>query len=236
MQADFTQFGHGSLAVPKSDFTYIEKVRNATWILKEKEFETFATQDWHPTNHISFYTTHPGYKSGSKLPLVDAKDLPILDEYRQQKFQDLWPPHCVQGSKGSEILIPAYSLDHIVQKGANPKFDSYSGFRDDGGHETLLSSLLREFEVTELVIYGIAIDYCVKATVLDALRKNYKVSIIADLCRGVTVEGSKTALTEMERNGADIYETLEEYLSCLVMTKPHKPLSKRLFGCCCSIS
>jgi nicotinamidase/pyrazinamidase len=91
-----------------------------------------------------------------------------------------------------------------VRKGMNPEFDSYSGFADDGGHKTELDKLLQRDGIKNLIIYGLATDYCVKATLLDALAAGYRVALRVDLCRGVDPETTAGAITEMEAAGADI--------------------------------
>ena len=95
----------------------------ATKLLKEKGFAIFATQDWHPINHISFCTTYPGKKAFEVIS-------------RNGKEQVLWPPHCVQGSEGAKILIDEKLFDTIVRKGTEVEFESYSGFHDDGDNQT----------------------------------------------------------------------------------------------------
>ena len=87
----------------------------------------------------------------------------------------------------------------------NSKFDSYSGFMDDGGAKTDLDKVLKAAGIKTLIVYGIATDYCVKATALDGLKEGYKVIVVQDLCRGVADETSKAALEEMRQKGAQIW-------------------------------
>ncbi len=188
LQADFTEERSGSLAVPGTDRQYLEAVTTATQALAARGFPLFFTQDWHPADHVSFYTNHPGSEPFQTID-VDGRS------------QVLWPPHCVQGAPGAEILIPVRPADRIVRKGANPRFDSYSGFADDGGHATELNSLLRGATVKAVIVYGLATDFCVRATAVDALENGYAVCLLPDLCRGVAPDSTAAALAELRRRG-----------------------------------
>ncbi len=215
LQGDFTEYKQGSLAVPDTEEDYVRKVKWETLRLRMEGLKIIATQDWHPLEHISFYPNHPNAKAFDTIPLQDPDGASLLDGDGKEKTQVLWPPHCVQDTKGTNLLIPEHLIDHVTKKGSDPRFDSYSGFTDDGGNPTDLDKRLKELGITKLVIYGIAIDYCVKATVLDALKLGtYEVSLIVDLSRGVSEESSKTALEEMQAAGAKIYPSLKEYISC----------------------
>jgi nicotinamidase/pyrazinamidase len=195
VQGDFTEFARGTLAVPKTDRGFIEKLQHGTRILKRVGLPIFATQDWHPPQHTSFYTNHPGKK---------AFDVTTV---RGQE-QVLWPPHCVQETPGARLLVDEKLFDRVVKKGTEIEFDSYSGFRDDGGHETALHSILQESGISKTVIYGIATDYCVKATALDAVDRGYQVFVVKNLIRGVETDSSKRALVEMAERGIVLLDTL----------------------------
>ncbi|NWF93771.1 MAG: bifunctional nicotinamidase/pyrazinamidase [Syntrophaceae bacterium] len=188
VQGDFTKFKNGSLAVEGTDEAYIKAVEESTKKLKAAGFPIFATQDWHPKNHASFFTNHPGKKAFDVIKL-------------HGKDQVLWPPHCVQNSPGAEILLDEKLFDAIVKKGMDPSYDSYSGFQDDGGKRTEMDSLLKRYGIKKLVVYGIATDYCVRATVLDALASGYRVVLIKNLCRGVAPDTTQKALEEMKSKG-----------------------------------
>jgi nicotinamidase/pyrazinamidase len=196
-QADFTTYRNGSLAVPDSGEDYIQKVRSATKALSAAGFTIFATLDWHPSNHISFYTSHPGTKPFETLTLPDGRT------------QVMWPPHCVQGTPGAENLIDPAHINYVIHSATDPDFESYSGFRDDGGGDTGLDDLLKKEGITTVVIYGIATDYCVKATALDAVKAGYRVVLVKELCRGVAPDTSQAALKEMETAGIDFMETFD---------------------------
>ncbi|HEX2955751.1 MAG TPA: bifunctional nicotinamidase/pyrazinamidase [Chitinispirillaceae bacterium] len=134
------------------------------------------TQDWHPANHCSF-----------------------------KKNGGIWPVHCVQNSNGAGIdrrIIR--SGDKVIRKGTHQEVDSYSGFWDnDRKHKTGLDDFLKSRNIDTVYICGLATDYCVKFTVLDAIDAGYKVFLIADLCRGVNINplDSKNAVEEMKMHG-----------------------------------
>jgi nicotinamidase/pyrazinamidase len=133
--------------------------------------------------------------------------LPIyftLDEIEEGRTQVMWPPHCVQNTPGADVLIDIEGPAERVQTGANPKFDSYSGFVDDGGNQTGLDRLLRRDGIKKLIIYGLATDYCVRHTVLDAAELGYPVELRVELCRGISPETTESALEEMETKGVTI--------------------------------
>ncbi len=196
VQGDFTRFKDGSLAVEGTDEAYVRSVESATKRLKDMGYPIYATQDWHPKEHLSFYTNHKGKKPFDVIKL-------------NNKDQVLWPPHCVQDTPGAEILIDKGLIKTIVKKGMDPNFDSYSGFQDDGGKKTGLDQMLKADGIRKLVIYGIATDYCVKATAVDGVNAGYKVIVVKGLCRGVATDTSNKALEEMKEKGILIIEDLD---------------------------
>lgn len=196
LQGDFTLWKKGSLAVPGSDQAYVKKVEEATRSLKQAGLLIFGSQDWHPADHISFYTNHPGTKPFEKIKIDD-------------RTQVLWPPHCVQGTENARVLPDNNLFLAIVKKGQDLRFDSYSAFQDDGGHKTELDSILKRNEIGTVVVYGIATDYCVQATALDAVANGYKVIVIEDLCRGVAPDTSTQALEKMKKEGVVLMKALD---------------------------
>ncbi len=192
VQADFTESEGGALAVPGTGEDYLRHVITATEEYHRQGLPVFATQDWHPKNHCSFAENHPGAAAFEVIELPGGRK------------QVLWPTHCVQDSEGARILIPESLIYRVVRKGMNPDYDSYSGFNDDGGHPTGLEDLLKEEEIESLIVYGLATDYCVRATVLDALNLGFGVKLRLDLCRGVAPESTEQALEEMKAKGAEI--------------------------------
>ncbi|MDI7262006.1 MAG: bifunctional nicotinamidase/pyrazinamidase [Thermodesulfobacteriota bacterium] len=188
VQGDFTKFKNGSLAVEGTDEAYIKAVEENTKKLKAAGIPIYATQDWHPKNHASFFTNHPGKKAFDVIKL-------------HGKDQVLWPPHCVQNTPGAEILLDKKLFKAIVKKGMNPQYDSYSGFQDDGGKKTEMDKILKKDKIKKVVVYGIATDYCVRATALDAAAAGYKVIMIKNLSRGVAPDTSQKATEEMKVKG-----------------------------------
>lgn len=197
VQGDFTTAHNGSLAVPNTDQSYLANVAKVTEQLKNAGLPVYCTQDWHPADHMSFASNHKGKKPFESVKLDDGRT------------QVLWPVHCVQGTNGAQILVNAALITQVIQKGMNSKFDSYSGFMDDGGAKTELDRVLKAAGIKTLIVYGIATDYCVKATVLDGLKDGYNVIVIQDLCRGVADDTSKAALEEMKQKGAKILPSLD---------------------------
>ena len=197
IQGDFTELKHGSLPVKGTDQRFIDKILAATTMLKEKGFAIFATQDWHPKQHISFFTTHPGKKAFEVI-------------FRKGKEQILWPPHCVQGSEGAKILLDEKLFDAVVHKGTEVECESYSGFHDDGGNQTPLHHILQTGGIERVIIYGLATDYCVRASSLDAVALGYQVVMVKNLSRGVAPETTNRALEEMEQRGVILLDTLSK--------------------------
>jgi nicotinamidase/pyrazinamidase len=196
IQGDFTTAGNGVLAAPGTDEAYLTKVAGATADLKRYGVAIYATQDWHPADHISFAANHPG-----RMPFETI----AIDG----RTQVLWPPHCIQGTKGAEIIIDNGLFENIVRKGRNPRFDSYSGFQDDGGIETEMNGLLKAGGFTKVIVYGIATDYCVRATAIDAHIRGYKVIVIEDLSKGITPDSTASSLKEMKGKGIFVIDGID---------------------------
>jgi nicotinamidase/pyrazinamidase len=195
IQGDFTILKNGSLAVEGTDESYVKTVEENTKKLKGAGFPIYATQDWHPKNHTSFFNSHKGKKALDVIKL-------------HGKDQVLWPPHCVQNTPGAEILLSKKLFKAVVKKGRDPHYDSYSGFQDDGGKKTNLDKLLKKDKINKVVVYGLATDYCVRATALDAAASGYKVILIKNLSRGVAPDTSQKAIEVMEARGIVILEDM----------------------------
>ena len=196
MQGDFTTYKNGSLAVAETDQAFVEKVEKTTLMLKEKGYPIFATQDWHPAEHVSFYSNHAGKKPFEVIQL-------------EERSQVLWPPHCVQNTENAKVLLDNNLFVAVVQKGKDKRYDSYSGFQDDGGAKTEMNGILKENGVKELIVYGIATDYCVKATAIDAADAGYKVTVVEGLSKGVASDTTVKALEEMKAKGITLVKELE---------------------------
>ena len=188
VQADFTELKSGSLAVPGTDAQYVSDVETATRRYLDRGHLVYFTQDWNPADHVSFFTNNSG---AEPMQVIEIDGRP----------QVMWPPHCVQDTPGAEILITAEGSTKTVRKGMDAKYDSYSGFADDGGLKTEMDSLLRKDGIKNLIIFGLATDYCVKATAIDAVDAGYKVTVIEGLSKGVAPETTARALEDMKAKG-----------------------------------
>jgi nicotinamidase/pyrazinamidase len=184
-------FCNGSLAVPHAQ-EIISVVNNLT-----KKFEyIIATQDWHPADHLSFAVNHKGKQIGEIIDLEGVEQI-------------LWPAHCVQHSFGAQFhpQLNVESISKIFQKGTDRTIDSYSAFFDNAKkNSTGLHDYLQREGFKTLFIVGLATDYCVKFTCLDAIQLGYNVYLIEDACRGVNIrpEDSQKALEEMLQAGVNI--------------------------------
>jgi len=181
----------GALAVPDGD----DVIPIANQL--QKHFPLIvATQDWHPPNHGSFAINHPGRKVFEQIEL---NGLP----------QTLWPVHCVQGTSGAELAAELHreKIGRVFPKGTDPSIDSYSGLFDNGHRKsTVLGEWLKAKGVTDVFVCGLATDYCVKFTALDAAEAGFKTHLIEDACRGVNLgpDDVKRAIEEMQRAGIAI--------------------------------
>lgn len=193
LQNDFC--AGGALAVAGGDSTV--DIANALidWC-KARGDAVVASQDWHPANHGSFASQQN----------VELYAEGLLDGLPQT----FWPDHCVQNSDGAGLhpLLQANAIDAVFHKGENPAIDSYSAFFDNGHRQkTQLDDWLHHHNVNELIVMGLATDYCVKFTVLDALTLGYDVNVITDGCRGVNLhaQDSAQAFMDMSAAGATLY-------------------------------
>lgn len=157
-----------------------------------------ATKDWHPPDHGSFAANHPGH---DLFETVDLNGLP----------QTLWPVHCVQETEGAEFPpeLDSSRIGKVFHKGTRPEIDSYSGFHDNGHrHSTGLADFLRENGVTEITVCGLATDYCVKFTALDAIAEGFATTLHLPACRGVNLQPDdiENAIAEMRDKGVEIVE------------------------------
>jgi nicotinamidase/pyrazinamidase len=176
----------GALAVPEGD----KIIPVANQLLAAFPL-VVATQDCHPPNHGSFAANHPGKKVFEQ---IDLNGLP----------QTLWPVHCVQGTSGAELApgLQRVRIAKIFPKGTDAAIDSYSGLFDNGHrNSTGLGEWLKAVRVTEVFVCGLATDYCVKFTALDAAQFGFKTHFIADASRGVKLQPDDVnqAIAEMQR-------------------------------------
>lgn len=184
----------GRLAVAEGDA--IIPVVNAL----QAQFElVVASQDWHPTGHQSFASSHAGHQPFEQ---IDLHGLP----------QVLWPDHCTQASPGAE-LAPALRTEQvevIFRKGTNVEIDSYSAFFDNGHRKsTGLADYLRGRGVTEVYIAGLAADYCVYFTAKDALAEGFAATVIEDATRAISAEGWTAAKADLRQLGGQVLSSVE---------------------------
>ena len=179
----------GALAVPDGD-----QVVGIVNRLGERFAHRVLTQDWHPAGHLSFASSHPG-----RAPMQIAT-LPYGE-------QVLWPDHCVQGTRGAEFHseLEVNGSELILRKGFRREIDSYSAFfENDKTTPTGLAAYLRERGFDRLYLCGLATDFCVGYSALDARRAGFDVAVVEDACRAIDVDGSLAAAwREMESAGVE---------------------------------
>jgi len=181
----------GALAVPAGNEVIV--VANA--ILDRFDL-VVATQDWHPGDHLSFASQHLGREVGDVIELAGVPQM-------------LWPDHCVQGSFGAELAadLDTTRIQQVFYKGTDREIDSYSGFFDNQHRQaTGLGEYLKRHQVTEVTIMGLATDYCVKFTALDAVQLGFTVTLIEAGCRGVNLQPDDVsqAMEEMQTAGVRV--------------------------------
>jgi nicotinamidase/pyrazinamidase len=194
LQNDF--FPGGALAVKEGD----QVLPIVNELIKMPFDLIIATKDYHPPMHISFATTH-GKKVGDKIKHHGVE-------------QVLWPDHCVQGTKGSEFAFkfPDSLINEIVFKGTLIDVDSYSTFYDNDHKSTTgLETLLKKKGIQTLYVTGLATDYCVKYSVLDAIALGFSVYVVKEGCRAVNLnaDDEDKAYDEMEKMGAKLISIKE---------------------------
>jgi nicotinamidase/pyrazinamidase len=191
LQNDFVP--GGALPVPEGDAV----VPIANRLARDGGFDlVVATQDWHPPDHGSFAANHPGKKPGE---VIDLHGLP----------QILWPVHCVQNTAGAAFLpgLDVGRVEKVFRKGTDPRIDSYSGFFDNGHRKaTGLGEYLKSRGVTDVHVLGLATDYCVKFTALDARQLGFRTHLVEDASRGVNLKPAdvQRAVEEMRAAGVAV--------------------------------
>ena len=187
VQNDFLK--NGSLEVPYGN----EVIEPINQMMKNYEL-VVATKDWHPLNHVSFASNHPGKNIGDFIKVDNLNQI-------------LWPDHCVQKSKGSDFpkTLDYKKIQKIFCKGVNSQIDSYSGFYDNAKiRSTGLSDYLKAKYVTSIDFVGLVTEYCVKFSVLDSIEENFKTRVILKGIKGINIEETNKALNEMGSKGVDL--------------------------------
>ncbi|MRG56817.1 bifunctional nicotinamidase/pyrazinamidase [Phyllobacterium sp. SYP-B3895] len=153
------------------------------------------TQDWHPGGHSSFASTHPGKAPFETIPMFYGS-------------QTLWPDHCIQGSVGAEFHaeLEWTKAELVIRKGFRHHIDSYSAFyENDRQTPTGLAGYLRDRGITNVTFAGLATDYCVAYSALDAVEHGFAADVLLDACRGINLGGSLAAmLGEMRKAGVTL--------------------------------
>jgi nicotinamidase/pyrazinamidase len=186
----------GALAVNEGD--HVVPLINE---LQEKFTHVIATQDFHPADHGSFAANHSGKNPGEFIELAGLTQI-------------LWPVHCVQGSPGAEFhpALNQSQWEAIFQKGKNPEVDSYSGFFDNARRgDTGLGDYLKLKGIEQVFVCGLALDYCVKFTALDAKSLGFETALIVDATRAVNLNSKdgESAIAEMDEAGITILTSQE---------------------------
>ncbi|KAI1804257.1 pyrazinamidase/nicotinamidase [Daldinia bambusicola] len=200
LQEDFCP-PNGSLAV--NDGRDIVELVNK--LLASPFVARIATKDWHPQDHISFAANHQG-----KAPFEDT--VTIVNPRNEAETYDsrLWPVHCVQGSPGAELIpeLHASQLDVVLEKGTDPRIEMYSPFYDSFTsprvYDSGLAKILREKQVTDVYVVGLAADYCVKHAAIDAAKEGFKTYLVEECTRAVDPSGWPECKKEIETSGAKV--------------------------------
>lgn len=182
----------GALAVREGDL-----IIPAVNALQQSFEHIVLTQDWHPVNHTSFAASHRGAAPYDVVDMSYGK-------------QTLWPVHCVQGTPGADFHsnLDVSRAEMVLRKGCNRNIDSYSAFfENDHVTPTGLGGYLRERDITHLTMCGIATDFCLGYSTLDACKEGFYVEVPLHVCRGIDINGSIASMLERLRNaGAVITE------------------------------
>lgn len=189
MQRDFMP--GGALPVPNAD-TILPLVNQCIDLFPE----VVASKDWHPKDHISFAENHPGKKIGEEIALGEISQI-------------LWPKHCVQGTLGAEYVEGLHhrKITAVFYKGTDSDIDSYSAFFDNARkRSTGLASYLESRGIKTLYFVGVALDYCVLYSVLDAVDLGFKVVVISDACKAINLhpQDEQHALEAMACKGVNL--------------------------------
>ncbi|MDT8369655.1 MAG: bifunctional nicotinamidase/pyrazinamidase [Longimicrobiales bacterium] len=194
----------GALAVEGGD----EILARVARLMAAESFELIvATQDWHPPDHVSFASHHPGHEP------MEIIELHGYD-------QTLWPDHCIQGTPGAHLVdgLPWDHVDAFIRKGTDPEADSYSAFRNNWNREgdrpaTGLGGYLREREIEDVWICGLARDVCVRWTAEDAVEAGFRTTVLWDLTRSVDPSNDEVLRRDLTAKGVqtvNLWDYVEE--------------------------
>ncbi|KAH3975006.1 hypothetical protein HBH51_087750 [Parastagonospora nodorum] len=204
MQEDFCP-PHGSLAVTggRDIVAIINELLSLPFTVK------VATKDFHPQDHISFASNHP---APNNKPFVSKAT--ITNPYNPDESQEtqLWPDHCVQGTKGAELLpeLNVSKIDHIIEKGQDRRVEIYSAFADPFKNprvtESDLAKTLRDARVTDVFVVGLAADYCVKCTAIDSANEGFNTWVIGEATKAVDPSSLEAVHQAYEKVGVSVID------------------------------
>jgi nicotinamidase/pyrazinamidase len=181
----------GALAVPNGQYV-VPFINRLAMRFNLTHNHVIATQDWHPKDHGSF-------ASNNNVEPFTMSELNGLS-------QMMWPNHCIQNTYGALFHDDLAPVTYIVKKGMDPTVDSYSGFFDNNKkNQTPLNNYLKEHKINELYICGLATEYCVMYTAIDAKELGFDVTVVTDACRGLTLEGVSNALDVMKAKDIKLF-------------------------------
>eukprot|EP00455_Lapot_gusevi_P003701 TRINITY_DN11491_c0_g1_i2.p1 TRINITY_DN11491_c0_g1~~TRINITY_DN11491_c0_g1_i2.p1 ORF type:complete len:274 (-),score=79.23 TRINITY_DN11491_c0_g1_i2:84-833(-) len=199
VQSDFCP-PEGSLAVDGA----LEALKIINELRRRANFDVFVlTQDWHPPNHVSFYSNHR-----------DEPGAALFQPHRLEsgEMQMMWPDHCVQESWGSQFHpdLIVLDTDKVVRKGMNAMVDSYSGFFDnDHKVKTEMDDFLKQQGVTDVYLCGVATDYCVGFSALDSIFCQFRTYLIEDACRGVAPNTVEEMMARVREAGVTVIQSTD---------------------------
>lgn len=168
-------------------------------IASQKWDLVIASKDWHPEGHVSFASAHP------QTSVLEPYEL--IGDNGSKFTTTLWPDHCINGTTGAEIVegLNISELDNVVYKGQHPEVEFYSAFSDVfGKHTTDLEDILRRKSITDIVVIGLAFDFCVMHTALDAARKGFQTTVNTNCTRSISEESEKEAIKRLKEAGVSL--------------------------------
>jgi len=194
----------GALYVPGGE-DVVPKLNALRAHLSGRGAAVYITQDWHPSDHISFAANNPGTKPLEEVRLADGT------------LQTMWPTHCMQGSSGAAFLdgLHSHPADIVIPKGTKQDVDSYSGFgSQDGVKEvTPLLASLRQKGILHVVVAGLAFDYCVSYTAKDAVKHGFKVYVVREATKGISATQCAKEEALMKELDIEVLETVKSVFS-----------------------
>ncbi|KAL4439988.1 hypothetical protein ABPG75_002989 [Micractinium tetrahymenae] len=201
-QRDFVNGHRGALPVPGAE-ALLPVLNRLSAAAAGAGAAVAASADWHPPDHVSFYTSHPASRPGQVVSVaVDGRQAEIR----------LFSPHCVAGTPGAQFAegLDVTHVSHTVLKGTDAALESLSAFHDiAGARSTGLAEWLRQQRVRTLFVCGVVAEFCVRASVLDGLEAGFRVALLTDAVAGVDAAACQAALQEMERAGAVLVHSRE---------------------------